>query len=95
MDKRQIARVRAELDEYVGDVFASLARRDQRDKGGLYLRGLMLDGRRKSMQPMGDRLGIDYQQLQQFVSSSKAGRAGQTTARRASDPGDQARGMGG
>lgn len=22
------------------------------------------------MQPMGDRLGIDYQQLQQFVSSS-------------------------
>ena len=70
MDKRQIARVRAELDEYVGDVFASLARRDQRDKGGLYLRGLMLDGRRKSMQPMGDRLGIDYQQLQQFVSSS-------------------------
>lgn len=62
--------MRAELDEYVGDVFASLARRDQRDKGGLYLRGLMLDGRRKSMQPMGDRLGVDYQQLQQFVSSS-------------------------
>ena len=30
----------------------------------------MLDGRRKSMQPMGTRLGIDYQQLQQFVSSS-------------------------
>lgn len=70
MDKREIERVRAELDEYVGDVFASLARRDQRDKGGLYLRGLMLDGRRKSMQPMGDRLGVDYQQLQQFVSSS-------------------------
>lgn len=70
MDKREIARVRAGLDEYVGEVFASLARRDQRDKGGLYLRGLMLDGRRKSMQPMGDRLGVDYQQLQQFVSSS-------------------------
>ena len=30
----------------------------------------MLEGRRKSMQPMGDRLGIDYQQLQQFVSTS-------------------------
>lgn len=70
MDKREIERVRAELDEYVGDVFASLARRDQRAKSGLYLRGLMLDGRRKSMQPMGDRLGVDYQQLQQFVSSS-------------------------
>ncbi len=66
----EIERVRAELDEFVGEVFASLARKDQRAKGGLYLRGLMLEGRRKSMQPMGDRLGIDYQQLQQFVSSS-------------------------
>ena len=63
-------RVRAELDGFVGEVFASLARKDQRAKGGWYLRGLMLEGRRKSMQPMGDRLGIDYQQLQQFVSSS-------------------------
>ena len=66
----EIERVRVELDEYVGEVFASLARKDQRSKGGWYLRGLMLEGRRKSMQPMGDRLGIDYQQLQQFVSSS-------------------------
>jgi SRSO17 transposase len=30
----------------------------------------MLDGQRKSMQPMGERLGVDHQQLQQFVSSS-------------------------
>ena len=52
------------------EVFASLPRKDQRDKGALYLQGLMLEGRRKSMQPMGERLGIDYQQLQQFVSSS-------------------------
>lgn len=70
MEQRDIERVRAELDAFVGDVFVSLKRRDQRDKGGLYLRGLMLEGRRKSMQPMGDRLGIDYQQLQQFVSTS-------------------------
>ncbi|TFD76234.1 transposase [Cryobacterium psychrophilum] len=33
----------------------------------LYVHGLMLDGRRKSMQPMGGRLGVDYQQLQQFL----------------------------
>lgn len=62
--------MRVDLDQFVGEVFASLARKDQRSKGSLYLQGLMLDGRRKSMQPMGDRLGIDYQQLQQFVSSS-------------------------
>lgn len=66
----EIERVRVELDDFVGEVFTSLVRKDQRAKGGLYLRGLMLEGRRKSMQPMGDRLGVDYQQLQQFVSSS-------------------------
>jgi SRSO17 transposase len=30
----------------------------------------MLDGKRKSMQPMATRLGVDHQQLQQFVTSS-------------------------
>ena len=70
MDPDELAEAKAELDAFVDDVFASLPRADQRGKGNLYLRGLMLDGRRKSMQPMGTRLGIDYQQLQQFVSSS-------------------------
>ncbi|AIA01358.1 transposase [Streptomyces noursei] len=51
-------------------MFAPLVRRDQREKGSLYLRGLLLDGRRKSMQPMAERLGVDHQQLQQFVTSS-------------------------
>ncbi len=70
MQADEFQRVRADLDVFVGGVFASLARKDQRSKGSLYLQGLMLEGRRKSMQPMGERLGIDYQQLQQFVSSS-------------------------
>ena len=51
-------------------MFGGFARRDQRAKGELYLRGLMLDGKRKSMQPMAERLGVDHQQLQQFVSTS-------------------------
>lgn len=70
MNPDEVAETRAELEAFVDDVFASLPRADQRSKGNLYLRGLMLDGRRKSMQPMGERLGVDYQQLQQFVSSS-------------------------
>lgn len=70
MRQDEIKKVRGELEAFVQDVFASLVRKDQRAKGGLYLQGLMLEGRRKSMQPMGDRLGIDFQQLQQFVSSS-------------------------
>jgi SRSO17 transposase len=36
----------------------------------LYLRGLLLDGKRKSMQPIAEHLGVDHQQLQQFVTTS-------------------------
>jgi hypothetical protein len=39
-------------------------------KGMTYLQGLLLDGQRKSMQPMAQRLGIDHQGLQQFVTTS-------------------------
>ena len=70
MNPDELTETNAELEAFVDDVFASLPRSVQRAKGNLYLRGLMLDGRRKSMQPMGTRLGIDYQQLEQFVSSS-------------------------
>src|SRR5450631_3989488 len=38
--------------------------------GELYVRGLLTDGRRKSMQPMAERLGVDHQRLQQFITSS-------------------------
>jgi len=62
--------VRPRLEAFAGSMLGGLARSDQRAKGELYLRGLMLDGKRKSMQPMAARLGVDHQQLQQFVSSS-------------------------
>ncbi len=51
-------------------MLGGLARSDQRAKGELYLRGLLTDGKRKSMQPMAARLGVDHQQLQQFIASS-------------------------
>ncbi|MGW9047606.1 IS701 family transposase [Streptomyces lydicus] len=66
----ELAACRGRLEEFAGEVFAPLVRRDQREKGALYLRGLLLEGRRKSMQPMADRLGVDHQQLQQFITSS-------------------------
>ena len=47
-----------------GAAFADLPRRDQRAKGALYLCGLMLDGKHKSLQPMAERLGVDHQGLQ-------------------------------
>ena len=62
--------VRPRLEAFASAMLGGLSRSDQRGKGALYLRGLMLDGKRKSMQPMAARLGVDHQQLQQFVTSS-------------------------
>src|SRR5919205_2791691 len=70
MTPEELAAVRGRLEEFAAEVFAPLDRSDQRVKGQTYLRGLLLDGRRKSMQPMAERLGVDHQGLQQFVSTS-------------------------
>src|ERR671939_926461 len=70
MTPGELAAVRGRLEEFAAEIFAPLVRRDRRDKGATYVRGLLLDGRRKSMQPMAERLGVDQQGLQQFVSSS-------------------------
>ncbi|WP_158891525.1 IS701 family transposase [Amycolatopsis anabasis] len=58
------------LSEFAADVFTPLRRADQRAKAELYLRGLLLDGGRKSMSSMAQRLAVDHQVLQQFVTSS-------------------------
>src|SRR4051794_16914094 len=70
MTPEELTTARARLEEFAAEMFAPLCRCDQRVKGQTYLRGLLLDGRRKSMQPMAERLGVDQQGLQQFVSSS-------------------------
>jgi SRSO17 transposase len=70
MSPEELAAARERLEEFAAEMFAPLARSDQRAKGQTYVRGLLLDGRRKSMQPMAERLGVDHQGLQQFVSSS-------------------------
>ncbi|MGW3911977.1 IS701 family transposase [Streptomyces sp. NPDC005070] len=71
MDLHEVRRVRTTLALFVADVFASVRRKDQRAKGDCYLRGLMLDGRRKSIQAMASRLPDGNEQnLQQFVNQS-------------------------
>ena len=60
------------------EVFGSLVlagamnRPVQRRNGGVYLRGLIEQGPRKSLEPMVERLGgdADYQSLQQFLADS-------------------------
>jgi SRSO17 transposase len=67
----ELVRVRGRLEVFAGEMFESMARKDQRRWGGVYLRGLMLDGKRKSIEPMAARLEDgDEQCLQQFVNQS-------------------------
>jgi SRSO17 transposase len=67
----EITRIRPRLLEFADGMLAdALRRKDQIGKGELYLRGLLTDGRRKSMQPMAERLGVVHQRLQQFVTNS-------------------------
>src|SRR3954451_20222773 len=70
MTPEEMAQVRPRVVAFAAEMLGGLPRSDQRATGALYLRGLMLDGKRKSMQPMATRLGVDHQQLQQFVTSS-------------------------
>jgi len=67
----ELAEVRERLEAFAVELFAPMQRGDQRRWGCVYLRGLMLDGRRKSVQPMAERLlDGDEQCLQQFVNQS-------------------------
>jgi SRSO17 transposase len=67
----ELAAIGRRLEAFAADIFESLPRKDQRARGQCYLRGLMLDGRRKSIQPMAARLGeVHYQALHHFVAVS-------------------------
>ena len=70
MTPQEMAEVRPRLLDFAAEMLGGLARKDQRAAGELYVRGLLTDGQRKSMQPMAARLGVDHQRLQQFITSS-------------------------
>ena len=65
--------VKTRLEAFAGEVLAEAMNRPaQLVNGGLYLRGLLEQGPRKSLEPMVERLGsdADYQSMQQFVADS-------------------------
>jgi SRSO17 transposase len=71
LSEKELVRVRGRLIEFAEEMFCSMRRKDQRAWGEVYLRGLMLDGKRKSIEPMATRLvDGDEQCLQQFVNQS-------------------------
>ena len=65
--------VRERLEAFAGEMFVRAMNRPvQMRNGGLYLRGLIEDGARKSLEPLVSRLGedADYQSMQQFLADS-------------------------
>ena len=67
------AAVKERLEEFAAEVLAEAMRLPvQAANGGLYLRGLIEQGPRKSLEPMVARLGdeADYQSMQQFLTDS-------------------------
>jgi SRSO17 transposase len=65
--------VRERLEVFAGEVLAEAMNRPvQVRNGGLYLRGLIEDGTRKSLEPLVARLDeeADYQSMQQFLADS-------------------------
>jgi SRSO17 transposase len=77
MDAKRLHRLRDELTRYLDDALPDLGRHGRRHWATLYVRGLLLDGRRKSAGAMAERLQRidrspqDYEQgLQQFLTDS-------------------------
>ena len=64
------------LQEYVAQLAAEFGLITRRSWAGVYLQGLLLDGERKSIQPLAERVtvpgwhGDTMQALQQFISDS-------------------------
>lgn len=55
----ELAAVRCDLEDFAAEVFEPFGRADQRRCGSVYLRGLLMDGGRESVEPMAARLGED------------------------------------
>jgi SRSO17 transposase len=71
MKAREIERFRSKLEAFLADAVLSMGRKERREHAERYVRGLLMDGERKSIEPMAGRLPDgDIQALQQFVNQS-------------------------
>lgn len=71
MDAKQLRECRRRLQRYLEDLLESVGRAERRHWGSVYVRGLLLDGKRKSIEPMANRLlDGNIQAMQQFIGQS-------------------------
>jgi SRSO17 transposase len=59
-----------QLTGFLEPLTAELGRSERREGMALYVRGLLMPGERKSIEPMAERLGVDKQKLQQLMADS-------------------------
>jgi SRSO17 transposase len=72
MDSRALASADRRLQAFLADKVALLGRTERRQWAEVYVRGLLMEGQRKSIEPIAARVGEmdDGQGLQQFVNQS-------------------------
>jgi SRSO17 transposase len=71
MNARELQACADRLEEFLISMLASVGRSERRRHGSLYVQGLLLDGERKSIEPLAQRVpGGNVQALQQFVGQS-------------------------
>src|ERR1035437_2752819 len=71
MTDAQIRKCHERLERFLVDLLEPVGRSERRHWGAVYVRGLLLDGERKSVEPMALRLPDgNVQAMQQFVGQS-------------------------
>src|ERR1035441_971781 len=71
MTETQIRKCHERLERFLIDLLEPVGRSERRHWGSVYVRGLLLDGERKSVEPMASRLPDgNVQAMQQFVGQS-------------------------
>jgi SRSO17 transposase len=71
MNEKQLQASSGRLERFMTGLLAGIGRRERREHGARYIQGLLLDGERKSIEPLAARVpGGNVQALQQFVGQS-------------------------
>ena len=71
MTPREMQALDHRLSAFLEDLLAPLGRKERRHWARMYIQGLLLDGERKSIEPLASRIpGADVQALRQFVGQS-------------------------
>ena len=71
MISKEAAALDERQDHFLADVTASLGRSERHHWAKIYLQGLLMEGGRKSIEPLAERMGgADVQSLRQFVGQS-------------------------